>query len=82
MASNNIDVTEEELNLLSTTSDVKDDTLKRRTGFMDSLKSHVAENSKEKWEDIIKTPETIERVLISYLVVMSPSQAGTSQSSS
>ena len=82
MASNNIDVTEEELNLLSTTSDVKDDTLKRRTGFMDRLKSHVAENSKEKWEDIIKTPETIERVLISYLVVMSPSQAGTSQSSS
>ena len=79
MASNNIDITEEELDLLSTTSAVKDDTLKRRTAFMDRLKSHVAENSKEKWEDIIKKPETIERVLISYLATFRIRQKGTDE---
>ena len=77
MASNNVEITEEELDLLSTASVVDEKTLKRRNSFLIKFKSYVDETSDETWENINKDKETLERHFISYLATFRVKKKGT-----
>ena len=63
----NADVTEEELDLLYSSSVVAEETLRRRNNFFDKFKQNAEQTSSKKWEDIKIDQALVERLLISHM---------------
>ena len=63
----NADVTEEELDLLYSSSVVAKETLKRRNSFFEKFKQNAEQTSSKTWEDIKIDQALVERLLISHM---------------
>ena len=63
----NADVTEEELDLLYSSSVVAEETIKRRNNFFEKFKQNAEQTSSKTWEDIKIDQALVERLLISHL---------------